>query len=80
MITMLEFICSIPEEIGWALVGASAMLCAVLAYRLVSEIVTEVKIRMAERKAKASRLAKVKKNPKLKALKKPTTSPKKSVN
>jgi hypothetical protein len=77
---MLEFICAIPEEIGWALVGSVATITAMLAYRLVSEIVVEVKARMAERKAEASRLAKVKKNPKLKVLNKPTTSLKKSVN
>ena len=31
---MLNFICSIPEEIGWALVGFTACLCCVMAYKL----------------------------------------------
>lgn len=30
---MLElFICAIPEELGWALVGATATLCAIVGY------------------------------------------------
>ena len=31
---MLEMICEIPDPIGWALVGALAMLCAVMLVKL----------------------------------------------
>lgn len=31
---MLNLICSIPEEFGWALVGFTACLCCVMAYKL----------------------------------------------
>lgn len=31
---MLEFICSIPEEIGWTIVGFVACLCLVMACKL----------------------------------------------
>ena len=48
MITMLDFICAIPEEIGWALVGASAMLCVVMAVDLGKTIVKAIKERMDE--------------------------------
>lgn len=34
MKTMLEFIISIPEEIGWAIVGFVACLCCVMLYKL----------------------------------------------
>lgn len=31
---MLEMICRIPDSIGWALVGALAMLCVVMLVKL----------------------------------------------
>lgn len=31
---MLEIICAIPEEIGWALVGFTACLCLMMAVKL----------------------------------------------
>lgn len=31
---MLEMICRIPDSIGWTMVGAMAMLCAVMLVRL----------------------------------------------
>jgi hypothetical protein len=31
---MLEMICRIPDSIGWAIVGALAMLCAVMLVKL----------------------------------------------
>jgi hypothetical protein len=31
---MLDFICAIPEEIGWALVGVTATLCIMMGYKL----------------------------------------------
>lgn len=31
----MNFICSIPESFGWALVGFSACLCCVMAVKLV---------------------------------------------
>lgn len=34
MIQMLEFICAIPESIGWALVGFVACLCVMMIAKL----------------------------------------------
>ena len=31
---MLELLCKIPENVGWALVGAVGMLCVVMAVKL----------------------------------------------
>ena len=31
---MMNLICAIPENIGWALVGAVSMLCVVMAVKL----------------------------------------------
>jgi hypothetical protein len=31
---MLEMICRIPDSIGWAIVGALAMLCAIMFVKL----------------------------------------------
>ena len=31
---MMNLICSIPENVGWALVGAVGMLCVVMAVKL----------------------------------------------
>lgn len=31
---MLDLICAIPEEFGWALVGFMACLCCVMAWKL----------------------------------------------
>ena len=50
---MLEFICAIPEEIGWAMVGASAMLCVVMAIDLGKTIVKAIKERMEENEESA---------------------------
>ena len=38
---MMEFICAIPEEIGWAIVGFVACLCVVMAVKLCKLIVRE---------------------------------------
>ena len=40
---MLELICSIPENIGWVIVGACGTLTALLAIKLVCTCVTAVK-------------------------------------
>ena len=31
---MMEWICAIPDSIGWTLVGVVGILCAVMAYKL----------------------------------------------
>lgn len=46
---MLEFICSIPEEIGWSLVGFFACLCLIMACKLGWVIVQAIKERIEER-------------------------------
>lgn len=44
---MLEFICAIPENIGWSLVGAVGMLALVTLVGVVKDITTAIKERMA---------------------------------
>lgn len=46
MITMLEFICAIPENVGWSLVGAVGMLVLVTLVGVVKDIATAIKERM----------------------------------
>ena len=38
---MLNFLCAIPEEIGWAIVGFVACLCVMMAVKVVKTIVRE---------------------------------------
>lgn len=45
---MLEFICSIPEEIGWALVGAVAVIAIELGALVISEVVEMVRDRLTD--------------------------------
>lgn len=45
---MLEFICSIPEEIGWALVGAVAVIAIELGALVISEVVEMVRDRLVD--------------------------------
>lgn len=40
---MLEFIYAIPENIGWALVGATAMASVMMTIKLVETIVEAIK-------------------------------------
>lgn len=47
---MLNFLCSIPNWLGWSIVGGLAILCGILLYVIGREIVTEIKIRIEERK------------------------------
>ena len=46
MITMLEFICAIPESVGWSLVGAVGTLALVTLVGMIKDIVTAIKERM----------------------------------
>ena len=45
---MVEMICAIPEEIGWALVGFALATCAFMAYQLGKTLVQMYKERKAE--------------------------------
>jgi len=45
---MLEMICAIPENIGWVMVGAAGMLCAVMLVKLGGVIVEAIKERREE--------------------------------
>jgi uncharacterized membrane protein len=47
---MLNFLCSIPNWLGWTIAGGLAILCGILLYVVGKEIVTEIKIRIEERK------------------------------
>jgi hypothetical protein len=47
---MLNFLCSIPNWPGWTIAGGLAILCGILLYVVGKEIVTEIKIRIEERK------------------------------
>jgi hypothetical protein len=48
---MLEFICAIPEEIGWAIVGFTACLCVMMAVKVAKLIVRAVRERIEEMRA-----------------------------
>ena len=48
MIKMLEMICAIPEEIGWALVGFVGALALVMAIKVGKMIVEAIKERMED--------------------------------
>jgi hypothetical protein len=45
---MLEMICTIPENIGWMMVGAVGMLCAVMLVKLGAVIVDAIKSRLED--------------------------------
>ena len=45
---MLEMICAIPENIGWVMVGAAGMLCAVMLVKLGKIVVEMIKNRIEE--------------------------------
>ena len=45
---MLEMICAIPENIGWVMVGAVGMLCAVMLVKLGKIVVEMIKDRIEE--------------------------------
>jgi hypothetical protein len=47
---MLEMICKIPECIGWIMVGAVGMLCAVMLVALGKIVVEMIKYRIEENK------------------------------
>lgn len=47
---MMNFLCSIPNWLGWTIAGGVAILCGILLYKVGKEIVTEIKIRIEERK------------------------------
>ena len=47
---MLEMICAIPENIGWVMVGAVGMLCAVMLVKLGKVVVEMIKYRIEENK------------------------------
>ena len=47
---MMNLICSIPENVGWAMVGAAMMLCAMLLYKLGKMIVDCVREYIEEEK------------------------------
>lgn len=40
---MLEMICAVPENIGWVIVGAVGMLCAMMAVKLAKLIIKAIK-------------------------------------
>ena len=42
---MFEMICNIPENAGWAMVGAAGMLCVVMLVKLGKIIVEAIKLR-----------------------------------
>jgi hypothetical protein len=45
---MMEFICAIPEEIGWALVGFVGAFTLMLAIQVGKDIVQAIKDRMED--------------------------------
>ena len=45
---MMNFICAIPEEIGWAIVGFVACLCVMMAVKVAKTIVRAVRERKEE--------------------------------
>ena len=45
---MMNFINMIPESIGWAMVGATAMLCAVVIYNIGKCVVEAIKTRIED--------------------------------
>ena len=47
---MMNFLCSIPNWLGWTITGGLAILCGILLCVLGREIVTEIKTRIEERK------------------------------
>ena len=47
---MMNFLCSIPNWLGWTITGGLAILCGILLYVIGREIVTEIKPRIEERK------------------------------
>jgi hypothetical protein len=45
---MLEFVCKIPEAIGWSVVGVMGLLCAAMMAKLVLLIKEEIEINKAD--------------------------------
>ena len=45
---MMNFICSIPESIGWTLVGITMTITAILAAKVAKDIYHAIKDRMTE--------------------------------
>ena len=45
---MMNFICAIPEEIGWAIVGFVACLCVMMEVKVAKIIVRAVRERIEE--------------------------------
>ena len=45
---MLEFINAIPENIGWAMVGSAATVCAIMWGKLIALVVTAIKERLED--------------------------------
>ena len=45
---MLEMIMMIPENVGWAMVGAAALGCAIMFYKLGQTIVEAIKERLTD--------------------------------
>ena len=48
MIKMLELICRIPDHIGWMMVGALGMACAVMGWKVGKMIYIAIKERLEE--------------------------------
>lgn len=48
---MLEMICAIPENIGWAIVGATATLCAVMIVKIGKVAIIAIKERLEDKNA-----------------------------
>ena len=48
MIKMLELLCSIPNHIGWMLVGALGMACAVMGWKVGKLIYIAIKERLED--------------------------------
>ena len=39
---MVELICAIPEELGWAMVGALAVMVVLMAHKLYKDVILEI--------------------------------------
>lgn len=48
MIKMLELICRIPDHIGWMMVGALGMACAMMGWKLGKLIYDSIKDRLED--------------------------------
>lgn len=45
---MIELICRIPEELGWVIVSACAVLVGVVTFKIVALLVKEYRVAKAE--------------------------------